>query len=562
MLHMAEKQRERWGSRMLFIFAAVGSAAGLGNLWRFPYLASKHGGGAFLIPYIVILLLIGVPLLLLEFAIGQRFQKGAIEGLANVNRHFSGVGMMGVLAGFVVVGYYGVVIAWAVLYLVASFKVAWAGQETVYFFEKVLHISGGINEVGAIQIPILIGLAIAWIAIYFSIWKGTRSASKVIMITMPLPILLVIILAIRGVTLGPGSMIGMQAYLFPDWIRIFTDIDVWNAAIAQIFFTLTLGFGTMIAYGSYNDKGQELVKSTYWTVFINSAISLIAGVAIFGTIGFMCFNIAGSDGVPHSMVMEYQQQKNIAVVEDVAPALAHDKNYTYQELTEAGISITQQEVAKYHIAHSKLSGPGLAFVVYPRAIASFKAKWMSALFGILFFVTLLSLGIDSIFSLVEAMSTVIADEVHKRLNRVNHSIITLWVCVAGFLTGIIYTTNAGLYFLDLIDHYITSYGLVLVGLLQAIAVGWFYNIKDFKRYINSTTNITLGTWWEISIRYIAPLLLSYLLVNQLITDVKTPYAGYPFWAQLLGWSVVILPILIGLFVSAYMNIQVEGELDT
>lgn len=546
--------RERWGSRLLFIFAAVGSAAGLGNLWRFPYLAYKYGGGAFLIPYLIILFVVGVPLLLLEFSVGQRFQRGAVESMYRVNRSFSGVGLMGVIAGFIITGYYAVVMSWAVIFLVKSFSVAWAGKEVTYFYRDILNLTGGIGEIASIQWPILIGLIVVWLGIYFSIWQSAKSASKVIMITMPLPVILVICLAVRGMTLGPGSFVGMNAYLIPN-LSSLLDVEVWTAAISQIFFTLTLGFGTMIAYGSYNDESQELVKSTYWTVFLNSSISLIAGFAVFGTIGFMSYNMVANQGVPQAMVSQYEAQHPTGV------ALEKKESYSLQELRDAGVNISGDQAARHYLDEQKLSGPGLAFVVYPKAIAMFSPGWLAAVFGVLFFVTLLSLGIDSAFSLVEAITTAIADELQRRAGEVNHSVVALVVCVGCFLQGLLYTTGAGLYFLDLVDHYVNNYNLVVVGLLQAIAVGWFFDIRGHRDYINSTTNLRLGRWWEVSIRYIIPLSLIYLIANQLIIDLKTPYGGYPPLAQLLGWSVIGVPLFVSLFVSVYVRLSASRDLE-
>ncbi len=603
-------QRERWDSRLIFIFAAVGSAAGLGNLWRFPYLAYKYGGGAFLIPYIIMLFAIGIPLLMLEFSIGQRFQKGAIESMYAVNRNFGGFGLMGIINGFIIVTYYGVVIAWAVLFLVSSFRVTWAGQEVTFFYEKILRISDNIGTVGGIEIPILLALIVVWILIYFSIWKGTRSAGKVVMITMPLPLVLIVVLAVRGITLGTGSMIGISAYLIPKIGRIFSDIEVWNAAIAQIFFTLTLGFGTMIAYGSYNDKKSELIQSTYWATFLNSSISLIAGFAIFGTIGFMSYNMA-QEGIPARHLIEYQRSRGINKIPELKPyvkqytlddlrahgleitpsqlqnydinspnaidyadiaAIQRDNNivafpaltqqkidahtsrlFTYEYVNDYDIGLTKKEISRYHIREAKLAGPGLAFIVYPRAIAMFSPQWIAAVFGILFFITLITLGIDSSFSLVEAISTVVADEVHRRSAQVNRSLLALMICLLAFFMGLLFTTNAGLYFLDLIDHFVTSYGLVFVGLIQAVAVGWFFDIRRHREYINSTSPVTLGMWWEICIRYIIPLALVYIFITQFIQDIRTPYGGYPFWAQFIGWSVLVVPLLLSIMFSIYLK---------
>jgi SNF family Na+-dependent transporter len=603
-------KRERWDSRLIFIFAAVGSAAGLGNLWRFPYLAYKYGGGAFLIPYIIMLFAIGIPLLMLEFSIGQRFQKGAIESMYAVNRNVGGFGLMGIINGFVIVTYYGVVIAWAVIFLLHSFTVAWAGKEVTFFYTDVLRLSDGIGSVGGVEVPILIALVAVWIMIYFSIWKGTKSAGKVVMITMPLPLLLIVVLAIRGVTLGTGSMIGISSYLIPTIGKVFTDIEVWNAAIAQIFFTLTLGFGTMIAYGSYNDRKSELIHSTYWTTLLNSSISLVAGFAIFGTIGFMCFNLA-HEGVPGRHLISYQQSHNINEIPELEPYVktysleelssrgvsldreelsAHDispssaidyktiaaiqkekgisafpaltpsrvdkatsRHFSYEYVQENNVPLSKKDVTRFHLNEAKLAGPGLAFIVYPRAIAMLQPKWIAAVFGVLFFITLITLGIDSSFSLVEAISTVVADEVHRRSAQVNRSILALVICVLAFFIGILFTTNGGLYFLDLVDHYVTSYGLVFVGLVQAVAVGWFFDIGHHRHYINSTSPATLGKWWELCIKYVIPVALVYIFINQLIKDIRTPYEGYPFWAQFIGWSVLVVPLLISIMFSAYLR---------
>ncbi len=381
---------------------------------------------------------------------------------------------------------------------------------------------------------------------------------------MPLPIFLVIILAIKVITLGKGSSIGISAYIIPNaedlksFINIFLDPKVWSAAISQIFFTLTLGFGTMIAYGSYNDTKQELVKSTYWTAFLNSAISIIAGFAVFSTIGFMSYNLAVEKNVPYKMVVQYQKANNLQVISELDEEEAKNKTYTYEELKTKGINISKKEVARYNLDNSKLSGLGLAFVVYPKAIAMFKPKWVAAVFGMLFFIMLFTLGIDSAFSLVEAISTVIADELHRKSQIVNRSFIALLVCIIAFLFGIIFTTRGGLYILDIVDHYINGYGLVIVGLMQAIVAGWLYKTTKLKDYINSTTNFKVGFWWIFSIKFIAPFFLSLLLIQQLIIDIKTPYGDYPVLIQLIIIGVIlIIPIFTSIFISTYLKMQKE-----
>jgi neurotransmitter:Na+ symporter, NSS family len=435
---MTEKLRDRWPSKMIFIFAAVGSAVGLGNVWRFPYLASKYGGGAFLIPYIVMLLVMGVPLLIMEFAIGQKMQVGSIGAFKKIKTKLSAIGFGAVFSGFVVVSYYAVVMAWCLIYLLNSFTVKWGVETKSFFFNDVLHLSKGVGEIGYVSVSILLALVVVWLLIYFSIWKGIKSVSSVVAITMPLPIILLLVLLIRGVTL-PGAMDGIIYYLKPNFAALI-DFEVWSAAMSQIFFTLSIAFGVMIAYASYQNENSDITKTAVITSLINSTISIVSGFAVFSTLGYMAM--------------------------------------------KEGVAVS--EVAT--------GGPGLAFVVFPKALSMLP---FAPVFAVAFFIMLITLGIDSAFSLVEAVTTVVHDKYHN----VRREDISLYVCVLGFVGGIIFTTFAGLYYLDIVDHFITSYGLVIVGLLETIAIGWLYGAKNLREYINEVSDIKIGVWWDVFINY-------------------------------------------------------------
>lgn len=267
--------RQQWSSKTVFILAAIGSAVGLGNVWRFPYLAGKYGGGAFLMPYLVALLVVGIPLLMLEFAIGQKMQQGAIGAFKKMHPRFQGFGLAAVISGFIIIAYYAVVMAWTLIYFLAAFRVSWSENAEQYFFESVLHLSEGISTVGAINFPILLALAAVWMMIYFCIWRGPQSAGQVVLWTVPLPIILLGVLFIRAVTL-PGFLDGWQVYLIPDW-QVLLKPEVWSAAFSQIFFTLSLAFGTMLTYASYKAPDSEIVQDTWITALTNSAISLFSG---------------------------------------------------------------------------------------------------------------------------------------------------------------------------------------------------------------------------------------------------------------------------------------------
>lgn len=473
--------RGRWNSRTTFLLAAIGSAVGLGNVWRFPYLAYEFGGGAFLVPYLLALFVIGIPLLMAEFAIGQKFQSGAVETFKKMGRRWGGLGKFMLISAFLIISYYGVVMAWSLLYFFESFTVSWAGQAEGFFYNNVLALSSGVGSLGGIVWPILLALVAVWILIYFSIWKGVRSVGKIVWWTVPLPILLLVVLFIRGVTL-PGAMDGILVYLSPDWSALLSP-KIWAAAASQIFFTLSLAFGVLLAYASFNDERENVRGDAYIMAFTNTGISIFAGFVVFSILGYM----ASETG---------------RVVTDVVE-----------------------------------SGPGLAFVVFPEALSLLPASWF---FALLFFITLLTLGIDSAFSIVEGISTALQD----RYKKVRVEKIALLVCGLGFAAGIIFTTNAGLYLLDIVDHFVSNFNLLIAGMLQAFVVGWVYGADKIRHFISDVSGKKLGKAWDIAIRYVTPIVLLALLVNQFVADIRTPYGDYPMWALSIGWAVVVVPLIV------------------
>jgi neurotransmitter:Na+ symporter, NSS family len=470
--------RDRWPSKTIFIYAAIGSAVGLGNVWRFPFLAEKFGGGAFLIPYLIALFVAGIPLLILEIGLGQKIQKGAVDSLASIRKKFSGLGWWALFTSFIVISYYAVIMAWSLIYFLVSFGTQWSDDPESYFFNNVLQLSDSVGSIGSIVPAIFIALAVSWIVIYFSVWKGVKSVSKIVLITVPLPIILLVVLLIRAVTLD-GAMVGITEFLTPDFNAL-ADSEVWIAAFSQIFFSLSLAFGIMIAYSSYKKKDEDVTKSSFTIGISNSIVSIIAGFVVFGTLGFMA------------------QQQGVDFSEVVA------------------------------------SGPGLAFIAFPQALSLMP---YASFFSLLFFLTLITLAIDSAFSLVEAINITVLDK-----TKVKKEHIALIVCGLAFLLGIIYTTNSGLYLLDIVDHFVTNISLIVIGILECIAVGWILGAEKLRKYINKVSDIKIGKWWNISIRYVVPISLSIILGLQLRTEFIKNYGGYPDWAIAIGWAAVVIPL--------------------
>jgi len=460
--------REQWKSQMGFLMAAVGSAIGLGNIWRFSYMAYEYGGGAFLIPYIVALLTAGIPLLILEFAVGHERIGSAPLAYAKIHHQWEWLGWWAVI--FVMFGidlYYTTVISWCANYFVLSFSMAWGDDPNGFFFGKFLNISSGPGELGGIQGRILAGLVVVWglnwAILYRGVQRGIELANRIF---MPLLLALTAVLVLWSLQLeGAGE--GIKAYLKPDFSQL-SKPDVWIAAYSQIFFTLSLGFGIMVAYASYLPEKTNLTRNAILTGIINSGYSLFAGFAVFATLGYM----AGAEGKPIA------------------------------------------EVVKQSI--------GLAFVAYPKAISMMPG---GTIFGAVFFLCLFVAGMSSSISIIEAFTSALID----KFNYSRGKVVTV-ISLAGFLGSIVFATRGGLFWLDIADHFILNYGLVTVGIAECILVGWFFNTKMLRDHVNRISSIRLGAGWDFLVKTGVPVILLIILGGNLFNEIKEAYGGYSWKA--------------------------------
>ncbi len=479
-------ERDRWENRLSFVMASIGSAVGLGNLWRFPYICYKNGGGAFLIPYFVALFTAGIPLMILEFALGHKFQGSAPHSLSQIRKRWEWVGWWALLIGFIITTYYNVVIAWSVDYIFYSFPLSWGNNAKDFFFNKFLGISESPLTIGKIRGHILFALIAVWVSIYFIIHRGVKRVGKVVMLTVPLPIILLAILIVRGLTL-PGAIEGVKYYLTPDFSSL-ADPRVWLAAYSQIFFSLSLGFGILIAYSSYLPQKHDINNSAFIVSLANCGTSFMAGFAVFPVLGYL----SHIQGVPIEKVMT--------------------------------------------------AGPGLAFVVYPTAIKLL--PFAANLFSFFFFLLLLTLGIDSAFSLVEACVTGVIDKWKMKRTKA-----ILLVSIPGFLIGLIFVTSAGIYYLDIIDDLMTNFGLTSVGILECIAVGFILGAENLRKYSNSVSEFAIGKWWNFCIRVITPIILMVSIILVLKERISSPYGNYPRIALTYGWILFFLLLLISFIIQ-------------
>ena len=482
-------ERTHWSSNTAFVLAAIGSAIGLGNLWRFPYICYANGGGAFLVAYVVALFSVGIPVLLLEIGSGHRHKMGLPHLLRSIGTRYEWIGWAVIGVSFVITCYYAVIMSWCLRYLVDSFTLAWGSDPKKHFFESVLGFTSGPTVLGGIRPWLVVGLLVSWIAIVACIWKGPETVSKVVYATVLLPWALLIVFVIRGVTLE-GAAAGLSKYLRPDWSMLLT-AKVWLAAYTQVFFSLSIGFGVMFAYGSFIGGRTNINKYVFIIAIADAVTAFVAGLAVFAGVGY----------------------------------LSH--------------------VSQTPIAELKLRGPGLVFCVYPAIIS--KLPFLREGFGVMFFLMLLALAIDSAFSLVEAVATAVKDNFGWSKRKSN--IATALVACA---IGLVFTTGAGLHWLDMVDHFMNN-GLAIACLVECILLGWMCELATLREAVNANSSFAVGKWWEVLIKYASPLLIGWFLANEIAARVRQPYAaadGHTTVTELLGgWLVLALIVVAAVLMS-------------
>ncbi|MDD6194012.1 MAG: sodium-dependent transporter [Lachnospiraceae bacterium] len=490
-----EKKRDTWASRGTFILAAIGSAVGLGNAWRFPGLAAKHGGGTFLLVYLVALFLIGIPLLMMEIAIARKFHRGAGACMRGINPKMEFVGWAATANAFVIVTYYAVVFAWVLLMVFGALQFAGMtgdGAAASQVFANLTETTWGVKGY-TIPIPVLIALLVAWAAIYMCIRNGAKSVGKVVKYTVFLPVILLIIMAVKGCTM-PGSMEGLQRFFVPQ-LSAFADPSLLVDAFGQVFYSLSIMMAIMFAYGSYLSEDANIAEDAVIIAVSDAAVSILSGVVMFSTMG------------------------GVGMLDDMSA-----------------------------------SGIATAFIIYPQTIVNLTSiGWVNALFGVIFYLMLVTLAVDSAFSIVEGVSASVADKF-----KISPKRTTQVICLIAGVISLIYATRAGLAWLDIVDNWTNQINLIVIGVLECVAVGWCFDTDKVLAQVNrNTTKFKMKRgWFRISIRYIAPITLTILFVWNIYSlfALKGGHYGYALWAELIaGWLVSVLVFISGFIVRLVIN---------
>ena len=483
--------RGQWGTRAGFILAAIGSAVGLGNIWRFPYMVAANGGGAFMIVYLIAMFTAGIPIMVLEFSMGHKTHKSAPGAFKFLNPSWEWLGWLQVFTCFGIVIYYSVIIGWSLAYGLFSLQgLKWGTDTAGFFFNEYLKISEGF-KLGGFNPQVAIPLIIVWVIILISVIGGVKDGiEKANKIFMPLLFILILIILIRGLTLE-GAMAGLDYMFKPDFSKILNP-NVWIAAYGQVFYSMSIAFGIMLTYSSYLSDDSDISNNAFMTGFADTGFSLLAGITVFTIIGYM-----------------------------------------------AGAQTPKKEVAE--VAGS--GGIGLAFIVFPAAINSLPS--LNGIFGTVFFLVLAFAGLTSAISLTEVVVSSFIDKFHY-----NRKKVTIVIIIIQGLISMVYATGGGLYILDIVDHFINNYNIVISGLIEVVLIAWVYKLKDFKDLINRVSEFRVGIWWDFCLKFLTPVFLAVFLALKIIEDFKVPYENYPQAALVgLGWAMPIIAFIIGVILA-------------
>ncbi|XP_055632620.1 sodium-dependent neutral amino acid transporter B(0)AT3 isoform X2 [Toxorhynchites rutilus septentrionalis] len=533
-----EDERESWDSKWTFLLATIGYAVGLGNVWRFPYLAQKNGGGAFLVPYFVMLLLQGIPIFYLELAIGQRLRKGAIGVWHEVSVYLGGIGISSAFVSYIVALYYNTIIAWCLIYLLHSFEspLPWAecpkrlfknftydvepecvvsSPTKYYWYRETLMVSPDVNEPEGINYSVAIALITAWSLVYMCMVQGITESSKIVYITAIFPYVVLIIFFFRGITLK-GASEGVMHLFTPRWESILEPV-VWLEAGTQIFFSLGLAFGGLIAFSSYNPANNNCYRDALVVSFTNCSTSMFAGVVVFSVIGFKATSIYDT------------------CVEERDALLALNKT------SDLPVCDLQKEL------ENSASGTGLAFIIFTEAINQFPA---AQLWAVLFFLMLFTLGIDSQFGTLEGVATSLMDM--KLFPNLRKEVIIGGLCLSCCTLSMCFANGAGSYIFQLMDSFAGNYTLLIIAFFECIGVSYIYGIKRFADDIELMTGSRPGLYWMLCWKYISPFAMLTILIASFM-ELASEGSSYPGWNALTGsterlewphWCIVVAIVLI------------------
>ncbi|XP_052872489.1 sodium-dependent nutrient amino acid transporter 1-like [Anopheles cruzii] len=505
--------REKWGRDIEFMLSCIAYSVGFGNIWKFPYTALKYGGGAFLLPYLIVLFVVGRPIYYLEMVLGQFSSRGVVK-LYDLAPAMRGIGVAQTIAMFVVMTYYAPVLAITFRYFVASFSStlpwsecdpSWAncinssftGKQNssnvsslvkssaeLYFNMDITHKAPSLdNGLGMPDWRLTLCLLFAWIVVATILVRGAKSTGKASYFLAIFPYVIMVVLLIQTLLLD-GAMDGIMYFFKPQWDQLLS-VKVWYEAVTQCFFSLSVCYGGIVAYSSFNNFSNNVHRDAVIISWLDTFTSIIAGCIVFGVIGNLAY-VSGETDI--------------------------------------------QKLAS--------SGAGLTFITYPDAIAKF--QFLPQLFAVLFFLMLFVVGVGSNLGVTTSIITAIRDQRPD----LKHWWVVAATVTVGFFLGLLYLTPGGFEFLDVVDYYGAKYVSLTFAVLELATVAWVYGVDRICRDIQFMLGMSTSLYWRLCWGVIAPIATLLILIFS--------FTEFELQKVPVGYNVL------GIFIYALAVLQLPG----
>ncbi|XP_069586540.1 sodium-dependent neutral amino acid transporter B(0)AT1 isoform X2 [Ranitomeya imitator] len=515
-------ERPKWDNKAQYMLTCIGFCVGLGNVWRFPYLCQSHGGGAFMIPFLILLVFEGIPLLHLEFAIGQRLRKGSVGVWSSIHPTLKGVGLESECVRSSPVDY--------------------------FWYRETLNVSTSIEDSGTLQWWLVLSLACAWGVLYVCTIRGIETTGKAVYVTSTLPYVVLTIFLIRGLTLK-GSVSGI-VYLFTPDVAELSNPVTWLDAGAQVFYSFSLAFGGLISFSSYNSIHNNCERDAVIISVINGFTSIYSATVIYSIIGFRataqyddCF---ASNILALTNTFDWPEGN---ITQDNYNDMLSYFNQTDSTLL-ASLELPRCDLDK--LLSEGVEGTGLAFIVFTEAITKMP---VSPLWSVLFFIMLFCLGLSSMFGNMEGVLVPLMD-----LKIIPKSwpkeAVTGTICAVSFLIALIFVLQSGNYWLALFDGFAGSIPLLIIAFCEMFSVVYIYGVDRFNRDIEFMIGHKPNFFWQATWRVISPLIMLVIFFFYFVVKVsqellyitwdpsydefpKSKEQPYP------GWVYAIIVILAG-----------------
>ncbi|CAL8277336.1 unnamed protein product [Boreogadus saida] len=589
--------RPSWNNKLEYILAQVGFSVGLGNVWRFPYLCQKNGGGAYLVPYFILLILIGIPLFFLELAVGQRIRRGSIGVWNYVYPQLGGIGVSSLMVcGFVGL-YYNVIIGWSIFYFFQSFQfpLPWAecpmrrngslaimepecekSSATTYFwYRQTLNITSSIDDTGGLNWRMTLSLLGAWIIVCMAVVKGIQSSGKVMYFSSLFPYVVLLCFLVRGLLLK-GATDGI-AHMFTPKLEKMLEPQVWREAATQVFFALGLGFGGVIAFSSYNKRDNNCHFDAALVSVINFVTSILATLVVFAVLGFKA-NVMNEKCVVENAekILGYLNQ-GVLSRELIPPHInfSHLTSEDYSEMYGVIKSVTEEDFPQLGLdaclladeLNKAVQGTGLAFIAFTEAMTHFPA---SPFWSVMFFFMLINLGLGSMIGTMTGITTPILDAF-----KIRKEILCVVCCIIAFFLGLLFVQRSGNYFVAMFDDYSAGLPLTIVVFLENISVAWIYGTERFMQDLQDMLGFRPYSFYFYMWKFVSPAILVVLIVATVIEMAVSPagynawieaegterFMNYPPWALGMAYALILaalLPLPI-VFIARRFNLLSDGS---